>query len=47
MPVTRVDIDRAIGPFSGLGGVTTRRMMGGFCLRHRGTILHPEGGPMP
>jgi DNA transformation protein len=33
--------------FAGLGDLTTRKMMGGLCLYHGGTIfaiLHPEEG---
>jgi len=35
--------------FSGLGALTTRKMMGGLCLYHDGTIfaiVHPDGGIM-
>jgi TfoX/Sxy family transcriptional regulator of competence genes len=37
--VAQGDIDRAIELFSGLGDITTRKMMGGLCLYHEGTIF--------
>ena len=46
MGVTAGDMDRAVDLFSGLGEITTRRMMGGLCLYHAGTIfaiLTPDG----
>jgi DNA transformation protein len=46
MGVAQGDIDRAIELFSGLGDITTRKMMGGMCLYHEGTIfaiLTPDG----
>jgi DNA transformation protein len=39
MGVAQGDIDRAIELFSGLGDITTRKMMGGLCLYHDGTIF--------
>lgn len=47
MSVSAEEIAFARDLFSGLGDITTRRMMGGLCLYHEGTIfaiLHPEGG---
>lgn len=47
MSVSPEEIAFAKDLFSGLGEITTRRMMGGLCLYHEGTIfaiLHPEGG---
>jgi len=47
MSVSRGDIDQAVELFSGLGEITTRKMMGGLCLYHAGTIfaiIGPEGG---
>ncbi len=47
MSVTKEEIARAAELFEGLGEITTRRMMGGACLYHRGTIfamLHSERG---
>ena len=35
--------------FAGLGDITTRKMMGGLCLYHKGTIfaiVHSEHGIM-
>ncbi len=49
MGVTNADIAFATELFAGLGGITTRKMMGGLCLYQDGTlfaILHPEGGVM-
>ncbi len=49
MSVSAEAIEAARDLFSGLGEITTRRMMGGLCLYHRGTIfaiLHPDGGLM-
>ncbi len=46
MGVAQADIDRAVELFSGLGDITTRKMMGGLCLYHGGTIfaiLTPDG----
>jgi DNA transformation protein len=39
MAVAQGDIDRAIDLFSGLGDISTRKMMGGLCLYHEGTIF--------
>lgn len=39
MAVSQSDIDRAVELFSGLGDVSTRKMMGGLCLYHQGTIF--------
>lgn len=39
MGLTRDEIDAARDLFSGLGEITTRRMMGGLCLYNRGTIF--------
>ncbi|MBY6115624.1 TfoX/Sxy family protein [Mameliella alba] len=47
MSVSAEEIAFARDLFSGLGAISTRRMMGGLCLYHEGTIfaiLHPEGG---
>ncbi|WP_167647843.1 TfoX/Sxy family protein [Mameliella alba] len=47
MSVSAEEIAFARDLFSGLGDITTRRMMGGLCLYHQGTIfaiLHAEGG---
>lgn len=47
MSVSAEDIAFARDLFSDLGEITTRKMMGGLCLYHQGTIfaiLHPEGG---
>ena len=47
MAVSEHEIAFARDLFSGLGEITTRKMMGGLCLYHHGTIfalLHPEGG---
>ncbi|MBP0481986.1 TfoX/Sxy family protein [Sagittula salina] len=47
MSVTPEDIAFATDLFSGLGDLATRRMMGGLCLYHRGTIfalLHSDLG---
>lgn len=49
MSVSPEEIAFAKDLFADLGEVTTRRMMGGLCLYHVGTIfaiLHPEGGIM-
>ncbi|MEL7097892.1 MAG: TfoX/Sxy family protein [Pseudomonadota bacterium] len=49
MSVSSEDIAFATDLFAGLGDITTRRMMGGLCLYHDGTIfaiLHPDGGLM-
>ena len=46
MSVTPEEIEHAVELFSGLGEITTRKMMGGLCLYHEGTIfaiLHPGG----
>jgi DNA transformation protein len=47
MAVSADEIGFATDLFAGLGDITTRRMMGGLCLYHEGTIfalLHPEHG---
>jgi DNA transformation protein len=44
--VSAEDIDFAVELFSDLGGLSTRKMMGGLCLYHDGTIfaiLNPDG----
>jgi DNA transformation protein len=49
MSVTPEAIAAARDLFSGMGEITTRKMMGGLCFYHRGTIfaiLHPEAGLM-
>jgi len=49
LSVTAEEIAFAKDLFAGLGEITTRRMMGGLCLYHEGTIfaiLHPSGGLM-
>lgn len=46
MSITKAEIGFATELFSGLGEITTRRMMGGLCLYHAGTIfaiVHPGG----
>ncbi|MCT4557985.1 MAG: TfoX/Sxy family protein [Pelagimonas sp.] len=39
MSISPEDIAFAKDLFSGLGDITTRRMMGGLCLYHQGTIF--------
>ena len=39
MGISDADIAFAVELFSGLGGITTRKMMGGLCLYHDGTIF--------
>ena len=39
MSLEAADIDFAADLFSGLGGVTTRRMFGGICLYREGTVF--------
>ncbi len=39
MSLSPGDIDFAVELFSGLGEISTRRMMGGLCLYHDGTIF--------
>jgi DNA transformation protein len=39
MGVAQADIDRAVELFSGLGSITTRKMMGGACIYCGGTIF--------
>ena len=39
MGLSADQIDFARDLFSGLGEITTRRMMGGLCLYHQGTIF--------
>jgi len=49
MALSAEEIAFATDLFSDLGDLSTRRMMGGLCLYHRGTIfaiVHPEGGIM-
>ncbi|MEL7114415.1 MAG: TfoX/Sxy family protein [Pseudomonadota bacterium] len=46
MAVSQEDIDFAVELFADLGAITTRKMMGGLCLYHDGTIfaiLHADG----
>ncbi len=46
MSLSPEDITFAKELFAGLGGITTRRMMGGLCLYHDGTIfaiMHSDG----
>ena len=46
MSLTSEEIAFATELFSGLGGISTRRMMGGLCLYHEGTIfalVHGDG----
>ncbi|MGP1356004.1 TfoX/Sxy family protein [Roseicyclus sp.] len=47
MAVSAEEIEAARDLFSGLGDITTRKMMGGLCLYHEGTIfaiLMADGG---
>ncbi len=49
MALSEEEIAFATDLFTGLGAVSTRKMMGGLCLYHDGTIfaiVHPEGGVM-
>jgi len=49
MAVSDGDIAFAVDLFSGLGDITTRKMMGGLCLYHDGTIfaiIGPDGALM-
>jgi len=49
MSLTAEEIAFAKELFSGLGDLTTRRMMGGLCLYHEGTIfaiVHGDGAIM-
>lgn len=49
MGISPEDIEYAMDLFSGVGEITTRRMMGGLCLYSDGTIfaiVHPEGDVM-
>lgn len=39
MSVTSEQIEAARDLFAGLGDITTRKMMGGLCLYHEGTIF--------
>ncbi len=39
MSVSAEEIEHAVELFSGLGDITTRKMMGGLCLYHEGTIF--------
>ena len=50
MSIAEADIAFAKELFSGLGDVTSRKMMGGLCLYHDGTIfaiIHPPNGFSP
>ena len=47
MSLSQDDITHALELFAGLGDLSTRKMMGGLCLYHDGTIfaiIHPNGG---
>jgi len=47
MSLTNEDTAHALELFEGLGNLTTRKMMGGLCIYHQGTIfaiIHPHGG---
>ena len=46
MAVSAEEIAYATDLFSGLGDITTRKMMGGLCLYHRGTIFAIVHGDM-
>lgn len=49
MSVSEDDIAHALELFEGLGDLSTRKMMGGLCIYHQGTIfaiIHPHGGVM-
>lgn len=49
MSITDEEVEFACDLFSGLGPLTTRKMMGGLCLYSAGTIfaiVHPDGGIM-
>ncbi len=49
MSITTEDIEFATDLFSGLGPLTTRKMMGGLCLYSEGTIfaiVHSDYGVM-
>ena len=49
MSISDADADFARELFSDLGDLTTRKMMGGLCLYHQGTIfaiVHSDGGIM-
>lgn len=39
MSVSTGEIDHVVELFSGLGDITTRKMMGGLCLYYQGTIF--------
>lgn len=39
MSVSSEEIEHAVELFSGLGALTTRKMMGGLCIYHEGTIF--------
>ena len=39
MAISQADVDFAVELFSGLGGITTRKMMGGLSIYHEGTIF--------
>jgi len=46
MSISDADITFAKELFSGLGAITTRKMMGGLCIYHDGTIfaiIHGDG----
>ncbi len=47
MSVSDADAVHTLELFAGLGGLTTRKMMGGLCVYRDGTIfaiIHPDGG---
>ena len=47
--ITAEEIEFATDLFAGLGDITTRKMMGGLCLYHQGTIfamVHSSYGVM-
>ncbi|MGX9354488.1 TfoX/Sxy family protein [Roseobacteraceae bacterium S113] len=49
MSISAEEIEFAKDLFAGLGDLSTRKMMGGLCLYHAGTIfaiVHPDGGIM-
>ena len=46
MAVSAEEIAFATDLFAGLGDITTRRMMGGLCLYHQGTIFAIAHGDM-
>ncbi|SLN11527.1 TfoX/Sxy family protein [Pseudooctadecabacter jejudonensis] len=47
MSLSDADAAQALELFDGLGDLSTRKMMGGLCIYHQGTIfaiIHPHGG---